>query len=168
MTDWLKTIIGSLCILTILLHLIPQGKFAKYVRFYAGLLFFLMISGPVLRLFAGEGELERLLRLEFLKEEYYDMETAVDGMSELKNDQIREAYQKEIRRQIGEIAGAYGVSVSDVQLVFDGEDSYLLEEISFLAETQEGNEEKIEAVRNEIAGVYMLEMKDIRIIERRF
>ena len=32
MTQWLKTVSAGLCILTILLHLVPQGKFAKYVR----------------------------------------------------------------------------------------------------------------------------------------
>lgn len=169
MAGWLKTMIGSLCVMTILLHLIPQGKFSKYVQFYAGLLFFLMVSGPILRLFAGEGELERLLQLEFLKEEYYDLETAVDGMAELKNDRIHEAYQKEILRQVSEIARAYGVEASNIRLVFNQEDGYLLEGISFFAAflEEDGNDSKIEAVRNEIAGVYMLKMKDISITKRR-
>lgn len=167
MTGWLKTLIGSLCILTMLLHLIPQGKFEKYVRFYAGLLFFLMLSGPVFGFLAGEGELERLLLLEFLKEEHYDLETAVWGMADLKNDRIHEAYQSEILRQIDEMAGAYGVEALEVQLIFDEEDDYLLKGISLFVEAGESTEGTIEAVRNEIAGVYMLALNDIKIIERR-
>ena len=70
MMQWLKSVSSCLCILTIVLHLVPEGKFAKYVHFYAGLLFFLMTSEPVVELFVGDGELERLIKLEFLKEDY--------------------------------------------------------------------------------------------------
>lgn len=124
MKEWLKTLIGILCILTILLNLIPDGKFTKYVRFYAGLLFFLTVVSPVLKLFAGEGELERLVQLEFLKEEYDDLETAIEGMDELKNDQIRAACQQEFRRQIKEVAAAYGIANAEVVVSFDPVDQY--------------------------------------------
>ena len=114
MAEWLKSLAGGLCILTVLLHLIPDGKFTKYVKFYAGLLFFLIAARPVIRFFAGDGELERLLRLEFVKEEHYDLQNAVEGMSELKNSQISAALKQEIVRQITEISAAYSLTAYDV------------------------------------------------------
>lgn len=161
MREWVKTLIGGVCVLTILIHLIPEGRFAKYVRFYAGLLFFLMAAGPVLGWFAGEGELERLLTMEFLKEDYYDLETAVEGMSELKNDRIRESYQREILRQLQEIARAYGSPGAKVEAVFDREGGYALEGVSI--RTEAGEQVNGDGLRQEIAGVYGLSGKEIAI-----
>lgn len=161
MTQWLKTVSAGLCILTILLHLIPQGKFARYVRFYAGLLFFLMAAEPVWELFAGEGELERLMELEFLKEDYYELETSVKGMEELKNDSIERAYQQEICRQIEELAGAYGLT-AQIQTEFEKEDGFTLKRV--VISSPDAEAEVLEAVCQEIAGVYLLEQKDIRVV----
>lgn len=163
MSGWLKTLTAGMCILTILMHLIPQGKFAKYVKFYAGLLFFLLALQPVMQLFGQDGELERLLQLEFLKEEYYDMETAVDGMAELKNNEIRNRYQQEILRQIKKIASAYSLNATDVTADFDGEDGYFLKGVSIVLEDYEEKALAVEEVRRELAEVYGLSMERIRI-----
>ena len=80
MEQWLKTMTGSMCVITILMHLLPQGKFTKYVRFYAGLLLFLIAVRPVLNIFTGDGGFERLLQMEFIREESYDMETFAVGI----------------------------------------------------------------------------------------
>ena len=165
MKEWLKMLTCSLCILTILMHLVPQRKFAKYVRFYAGLLFCFLAMKPVLGLFGKDGELERLLSLEFLKEEYYDMETAVDGMEELKNDVIRTSYQQEIVRQIREIAAAYGFWTADVQACFDAGEGYTLSSVRVSAEIAEGQEQAADELRNEISGVYLLEPGKIMVGE---
>ncbi len=189
MTQWLKTLAGCLCVLTVLMHLIPKGKFSGYVRFYGGLLFFLVAAGPIWKLMAGEGELERLLQLEFLRNDYYDLESSVTGMAELKNDQIREAYRGEIVRQICEIASAYGIKAEDVQVTF-GEDGYRMTGVSLCAgmasaaafatperagdsqgmgvgddpaEDQIDFASAAESLRRELAGVYALDLSQIRI-----
>lgn len=135
MSQWLKNLTGCLCILTVLMHLVPNKKFSRYVRFYGGLLFFLVAAGPLWKLFAGEGELERVLQLSFLKEDYYDLESSVAGMAELKNKRILEAYRGEIARQICETGAAYGLAVSDIGLTFDEDDAYRLTEISFTVDS---------------------------------
>lgn len=166
MEQWLKTLTGSMCIITILMHLLPGGKFTKYVRFYAGLLFFLMAVRPIMNFFTGEGEFERLLQLEFLKEEYYDMETSIAGMEELKNSQIAEAYHTELYRQVQEIAVSCGVSVSGLELKFGEDDVYSLEKIEIATEN-EAAETCCEALKNELSGLYMIEKRDILIKNRR-
>lgn len=163
MSQWLKSLSASLCILTILLHLIPRGKFAKYVQFYGGLLLFLVAAKPIWEIFVGDGELERLLQLEFLKEEYYDLETSVNGLEELKNDQIQKAYQNEIQRQMEEVLDVYGVSDAQVELYFEEENGYLLDQVE-LRVTEEDQQEKLDAACQEITGVYSLDRKNIRIL----
>lgn len=166
MEQWLKTLAGSMCVITILMHLLPDGKFTKYVRFYAGLLFFLIAVRPVMTLFTGEGEFERLLQLAFLREEYYDMETSVAGMEELKNDSIAEAYQEELRRQMQEMAQSYGITVCGIALRFDSEDVYSLEKIELtVEEIQEDG--RGEALQSELCSLYALPRRDILITVRR-
>ncbi len=164
-SEWLRILTGSLCLLTILLHLVPDGKFAKYVRFYGGLLFFLIAAEPVLRIFAGEGELERLLQIEFLKEEYYDMETAVEGMADLKNDRIEEAYRQEITRQVEAVCAACGLTGVQAEVMF-GEDGYSPASV-FVSCTLTGCPEgAVQAARSELSGVYMLPLSKISITVR--
>lgn len=161
--EWIKTLASSLCILTILLHLIPQGKFVKYVRFYAGLLFFLIAAGPILQIFTGEGVLERMLQLEFLKEEYYDLETAMTGMEDLKNDKIQEAYQQELHRQIQELASAYDLAVESTSLWFDSADGYTLKEVAIKLQAGAYDRSNASMLQEEIAGVYQISLNQIRI-----
>lgn len=156
MSQWLKTLTGCMCILTVLMHLVPKGKFSRYVRFYGGLLFFLAATGPLWKLFAGEGELERLLQLEFLRDDYHELELSLNGMEEMKNDQIREAYQREIMRQIREMASAYGIMAKDVKLSFE-KDGYQVTSVSLEAEAAAGQDGAADALRQEIAEVFVLD-----------
>lgn len=164
MSEWLKMLTGCLCILTILLHLLPRGKFASYVRFYGGLLFFLAAVSPLLNFFFGKGELERFLKLEFLKEEYYDAETSVQGMAELKNDQILAAYRREIQRQVEEIAAAYGLQIESAKLTYSQEDEYALEHVSLTIAAGTSGEGAAASVRKEIAEVFALKADEIHIM----
>ncbi|MCD8103746.1 MAG: stage III sporulation protein AF [Lachnospiraceae bacterium] len=173
MIQWLKTLSGSICIVTILMHLIPDGRFAKYVRFYAGLLLFLIMLQPVLEFLGDGNELDHYLQLEFLREEYYDLESAAEGLSDLKNDQILTAYQSEISRQVSEIASAYGLDAISVEIEF-GEDGYSIETISLTVEATGGEEaaeitepeitEVAAMTRDEIAGLYLIPTARISII----
>lgn len=168
MEEWLKSLTVGMCVITILMHLLPRGKFTKYVRFYAGLLFFLMAVRPLTQFFMGDGEFERLLQLEFLKEEYYDMETSIAGMEELKNSRIAEAYHGELYRQIREMAGSYGVSPKEVELQFDQENTYSLKKVNITAELPaDSAAAACEALKDEISGLYMIEKRDISIREWR-
>jgi stage III sporulation protein AF len=163
MTQWLKTLTGSMCVITILMHIVPGGKFRKYVRFYGGLLFFLIAVRPVLNFFAGDGELERLIQLEFLKEEYYDMETSIAGIEELKDSRITEAYREEMRRQIREMADACGLEVSEITLQFEAQDAYIPEQITLTVTG--GADTEAEALKNEIAGLYSIAERKIQIVQ---
>lgn len=121
MKEWLKLLLYSICIITLLLHLLPDGKFVKYVRFYAGLLFFLIALEPLLGLFLEDGELAKVLQLRFLKEEYQDLSSSVEGLGELKNAQIQTAYQTEISRQIAQIAASCTGEAANATVTFSSD-----------------------------------------------
>lgn len=162
MREWLGRIAGILCIMTVILQMIPEGSFTKYVRFYISLLYLLVAAGPVLRLFSQEDALERFLKLELLKEEHYDLETSVEGLQELKNESFRTAWKHEIVRQIGEITAAYGGNMETAEVKMGDDDT--LQEVNIEISAEEGAADKIsEQIREEIAGIYSLAPEHIRI-----
>lgn len=162
MTEWIQSVIACVCIVTMLLHLIPEGKFLKYVKFYSRLLLLLVAIRPLLQFLGKEDQLSRLIKLEVIKEDYYDMETSVEGMAELKNDAFAAAYRQEIRRQIEEIAAAWGAEAEEIQVLFDPEQEYQIRSVSFSLKDAETLAASVpERIREEIAGLYMLERDHI-------
>jgi hypothetical protein len=162
MTQWMKTLVGCLCILTILLHLIPQGRYLGYVRFYAGLLFFLTAIRPLFQLLFGEGELERLLKLEFLRTEYYEETTALQGMAELKNEAILTAYRTELERQVRDILSGCGLEPVQIELIYEETESYQLTDI-FLTVNEDAAGSKATQARAELADIFALNEEKIHM-----
>ena len=80
MQNWIKTLVVGSCLLTMLLHMIPNGKFVKYVRFYAGLIFVLLAMQPVIQLFSG-GTLEGLLQFALLREDSAELVSQLEDLS---------------------------------------------------------------------------------------
>lgn len=49
--EWMENIAFYLVILVAVMQMIPQSSYQKYIRFFAGMILILMLSGPILRLF---------------------------------------------------------------------------------------------------------------------
>lgn len=52
---WIKQIIYLLIFLTLTLQILPDGKFRKYVKFFAGLIFVLTLLNPLISMM-GKGD----------------------------------------------------------------------------------------------------------------
>ena len=149
--QWVKTLTVSICIMTIISQLIPQEKYTKYVRFYSGLMFLLIAAGPVLELFTGETGLTDCLKIEFLKEEYGELEQKAASLTELKTKQIQKALEKESSRQIIMLASAYGFEDAKVSIRY-GED-YTVGEIELWIY----GEEAYDSLQNELKELFAAE-----------
>lgn len=49
--DWMENIAFYLVILVAVMQMIPQNSYQKYIRFFAGMILILMLTGPILRIF---------------------------------------------------------------------------------------------------------------------
>lgn len=59
---WIRQVIYLLIFLTLLLQILPDGSYRKYVKFFAGLIFVVTLLGPVVSLLAGQDWEEEILR----------------------------------------------------------------------------------------------------------
>lgn len=162
MKEWLEKIAGVLCVMTVMLQLIPEGSFAKYVRFYASLLYLLVTAGPLLRLFTQEDLLDQFLNLELIREEHYDLETAVTGLQDLKNETFQSAWQNEVIRQIGEIVGACKGRMEDAELL-TGED-YSLQKVNIKIWEEDAAGNAAAQIQQEVAEIFSVAPEQVQII----
>lgn len=49
--EWMENVAFYLVILIAVMQMVPHGNYEKYVRFFAGLVLILLLSGPILKLF---------------------------------------------------------------------------------------------------------------------
>lgn len=68
--QWIENIAFYLVIIVAVMQMIPGDSYKKYIRFFAGLVLILMLSGPILQLFgmADVHSKEYKTRLEEIEE----------------------------------------------------------------------------------------------------
>lgn len=49
--EWMENIAFYLVILVAIMQMIPQNSYQKYIRFFAGMILILMLTGPLLKIF---------------------------------------------------------------------------------------------------------------------
>lgn len=65
---WIKQMIYLLIFLTLMLQILPNGNFRKYVKFFAGLIFVLTLLNPLISMM-GKGDWMDTLLSEVISEE---------------------------------------------------------------------------------------------------
>ena len=166
MQNWIKTLVVGSCVLTMLLHVIPNGKFVKYVRFYAGLIFVLLAMRPVIQLLSGDA-FEELLQFALLREDSAELAAAVEGMREMKDTQIMEACQKELEGQLEDLACACGADAAKVAVRFSDSPEGIADAVSIFIRISDGTTEQYRhaasAIREKAETLYGIDSEAIRI-----
>ena len=106
--EWLSQIVCFLCLMTLLLHVIPDTGMKRYVRFFLGILFLMVVMEPLGKLAGGKAffvnfELESMKGLRQIYESgKMGLEDTIEGWDE-------ESYQQELQKKIEEIYDTYHI-----------------------------------------------------------
>ena len=76
--QWIENIAFYLVIVVVVIQMIPDNAYKKYIRFFAGMILILMLTGPILKMF-GMTKLQNTEYQKALKE----IELASEYMEEL-------------------------------------------------------------------------------------
>ncbi len=52
--EWIENIVFYLIVLVVIMQIIPNSSYQKYVRFFAGMILILMLAVPILKIFDME------------------------------------------------------------------------------------------------------------------
>lgn len=58
--EWLKNLTTYTLLVAIIMQLIPNEEYRKYIRFFCGMVLIVMLMTPFLQLFGMKGEFEKL------------------------------------------------------------------------------------------------------------
>lgn len=99
---WVRNLICCFCILELMYHLVQNASYQKYLRFFGGLIFILIVLEPLFEIGNMQSIFEEAFYLSSWQEEGVKLQEAAGALLELQNEKIEEAYQKEMERQIKE------------------------------------------------------------------
>ncbi len=119
-------------------HLLEKSSFSKYIRFFLGLLFLLVVISPVVEAFAGENPIQVKLDLSFLDERRADVQDAMELADKKTAEKMKQAYEDAMMEQIQMLLGD-AVAVGDVDADFTEEFDKLLG-VAVLLQKKEGTE----------------------------
>lgn len=106
--EWLGEIACFMCLMTVLLHVIPDTGLKKYVRFFLGLLLLLVAAEPIGRGAGMEQFLENVERksLEALERDYA---SGSMGLKDFLPQWDEESYQRQLEEKVRQIYDIYHI-----------------------------------------------------------
>ncbi|MCU6760973.1 stage III sporulation protein AF [uncultured Roseburia sp.] len=96
---WVKTLIFFSLFLTIFMQLIPEKKYRKYIRFFAGMIFIILAVSPVFKFFS-KGDLSENIFEQFA---YQQESEKVSLDFEYMESQQQEYYQEQVKQAASEL-----------------------------------------------------------------
>ena len=91
---WIKQVVCYLCVFQIFLQILPDGTSKKYVQFFGSLILVLLVARPLTDLTGTTLDLEKEIRFFMAQEELSELTMGMEGLNELQNDSIDEAFRR--------------------------------------------------------------------------
>lgn len=156
---WIKNLAVFYILFTAFLHLVPDGKYEKYIRFFMGLLLIVMMSTPIFSLF-GKGE-EIAEGFQFFFEEE-NQEKEIEELENMQKLYLEKGYALELAEQIKESLYKNSIEVQQIQVKIEGEKLRAVLTVKEANEEQKGRiaDELVEKWGFEEGGYTILDAED--------
>ena len=106
--QWVKTLAVFYILFSVVLHLIPDPKYERYIRSFMGLLLIYILCTPVFAVFGRESELAGIFSGRYTQE----MQTLETEEAEnLQEFYLREGYCREIETEIAALCKKNGIKL---------------------------------------------------------
>ncbi|MDY4693767.1 MAG: stage III sporulation protein AF [Blautia sp.] len=117
--QWIRNLAVFYILFTAILHLIPNDRYEKYVRFFMGLLLIFMMSSPVFSLFGKRQELWDSFRKNFEMENLKKEELEMNNIQKLY---MKKGYETQISEKITECLKKRGIECYKAEVNIEGEE----------------------------------------------
>ena len=72
--EWMKNLAVFYIFLTVVTHLVPDGRYEEYIRFFIGLLLILLLLSPLLELMNLKDSVENLIEQYAMEEQNLELQ----------------------------------------------------------------------------------------------
>ena len=74
MSEWMKSFVGYLLIISVALQMLPNSKYEQYVRLFTGLLLIVLMIQPILKIGSADSYLEEKISAVVAQQERLEQE----------------------------------------------------------------------------------------------
>ena len=117
--SWIKNIIIYLIINTIIMNLLGNKSYKKYVSIVSGMILVLIVISPLTKLMKLDANLDYFLQSNDFAIESTEFRNQLNLMEEKQNETIFAQYEEKIRLQVGEILLTQDVYLDSCHITID-------------------------------------------------
>lgn len=132
--DWIKQVAFCMCFLELLYQLVPGKSWRKYLQFTGGLIFILVLTGPVLQVLSLGEPLKTSMWKWEIQEKGMELQEAQKELTELQNSQINNVFCQETQKQIDSIVVYYGGKAKNITVTAKSGEPGAIEKAEILLE----------------------------------
>ncbi len=110
---WMENLAVFYILLTCVLHLVPQEKYQRYVRFFMGLVLTVMLCSPAFSIFGESQNLLEEFEIQYEQEELLRQQREQANLQEVY---LRTGYEKEIEKNLETALLAQGIVPREIQV----------------------------------------------------
>ena len=161
---WVKNVICALCLIQLAEQILPDDHYKKYIRFFCGLLFLILLLTPLTDRAGLTTFFEKQWRTALLSESWDSLQMEQENLDDLRSRTISDAYKKEIERQITELASGEGMEAVSVQVQPAKENAAEIQKVTIRTHAS-GSSENVqqmqEQIRQQLFDIYQIEKEKV-------
>lgn len=116
--NWVRNLTCYLIFVTVVINLLPDKKYEKYLRFFFGMVFLLLVIQPFTRGFRIEEKISYYFASLSLQNEAADLQKELLGAESVRLEQLFGRYEEAVAEDISQLAqtGGFYVLQAEVKL----------------------------------------------------
>jgi stage III sporulation protein AF len=120
---WIKNILVYMIINTIVMNLLGNKSYKKYVSIVSGMILVLIVISPVIRLMKLEDNLDYYLQANEYSVEASDFQNDLAHMEEEQSTAVFAEYREKIRTQVEQLLSEEAVTLETFEVILDQDPS---------------------------------------------
>lgn len=110
--EWVRQITCYLIFVTVLMGLLPNKSYEKYVRLFAGMVLVLLALRPITGGLGLDEQVARLFEAIRVQEEAGELADQISGLERERLNRIMEGYQETVEQEVEAMAASEGLAAS--------------------------------------------------------
>ncbi|MCI8638283.1 MAG: stage III sporulation protein AF [Coprococcus sp.] len=88
--QWLQNLAFYMILVTVVIQVLPNNSYQKYIRFFCGLILVILLASPIMKVLGMEENLSKLYHSAKYEQAQKEMEEAGEYFSELARETAKE------------------------------------------------------------------------------
>lgn len=118
---WVRNITCYLIFMTVLTNLLPNKKYEKFIRLFAGMVLILIVMKPLTAGLRLDDQIAGFFEAITFQNEASDFKNELSGMEQKRLESMVGQYEEAVKTDVGQMAEAAGFYAKQVQVTIDSD-----------------------------------------------